>query len=95
MGEKAERKGFQADGQAGIRGGQSAAVLRSGAARVAGGGTEAKAAALWPRGKRAWDNLGRCKGANSAGIAVIRGLYRSAGWPQFGEVRVNTEYIYA
>jgi hypothetical protein len=40
MGEKAQRKGFQAEGQAGIGGGLSAAVLRSEAEGKRGGEPE-------------------------------------------------------
>jgi len=64
--------GFQAEGQAGLGGVLSAAVLRSGAGRVVGGGVEAKAAALrtqWKRVPGGWDHGGaaRLVGKSSPG----------------------------
>ena len=49
-GESAQRRGFQAEGQAGIGGGLSAAVLRSAAGWWRASGAEAEAAAIRTRG---------------------------------------------
>jgi hypothetical protein len=60
MGESAERSGFQAEGQARIRGGMSAVVLRSKRGAKRESAAKAKATALRTRGKSpVSDNSGR------------------------------------